>query len=155
MSQIEIFIDPNSPSHGELEEGLRKSLGELTSVSVTEERKPVPPGTLGLGLEHAVAFVIQHQDKVLPLATAVLNVLSNLLRFRSAKSQKGEKKDKPVVIVVKEERLSLPATEATQKKFLRRIQTDGQSPKSGTNFNRPRHRSSSSAKKTKPTGKRR
>jgi hypothetical protein len=152
MSQIEIFIDPNSPSHGELEEGLRKSLGELTSVSVTEERKSVPPGTLGPGLEHAVAFVIQHQDKVLPLATAVLNVLSNLLRFRSAKSQKGEKKDKPVVIVVKEERLSLPATEATQKKFLRRIQTDGQSP---TKVNRPRHRSSSSAKKTKPTGKRR
>jgi hypothetical protein len=121
MSQVEIFIDPNHADHLELEEGLRDSLKALKSISVTEEKKPVPPGTLSPGLDHVIAYVVHHQDAVSKLAAAMLNIVSNLLRFRSTKSEK-EQKSKPVVIVVKEERLSLPASEATQKKFLQRIE---------------------------------
>jgi hypothetical protein len=63
MSQVEIFIDPKNPAHSELEQGLRQSLNALTSVSVKEERRPVPAGTLVGGIDQVFSFVIQHPDK--------------------------------------------------------------------------------------------
>src|SRR5215467_14621627 len=98
MSQVEIFIDPNHPDHLELEEGLRQSLQALKSISVKEEKKPVPAGTLSPGLDQVVAYVVHHPDTVSNVALALLNIISNLLRFRSTKSEKDQK-NKPVVIV--------------------------------------------------------
>ena len=154
MSEIEIYIDPNGPAHLELEEGLRQSLRALTSISVKEEKKPVPPGTLTAGLDQVVAYVVQHPDKVLPLATAVLNILSNLLRFRSTKAAKGEK-DKPVVIVVRDDRLSLPASEATQRKFLQKIEFAEAKPSEKKKNNKQSHRSTTRSKTSRAANKRR
>ncbi len=140
MSQMEIFIDPSSPTHAELEQGLRQSLNALASISVRDEKRPVPSGTLAPGLEQVAAYVVQHPDKVVILATAVLNVINNLLRFRSTKVDKEGKPDKPVVIVVKDESLSLPASEGAQRKFLKQIEETGtEKPKNNKGDKRPAH----------------
>jgi hypothetical protein len=56
------------------------------------------------------------------LTTALLNIVSNLLRFRTKRTETGQKQDKPIVIVVEGKSLSLPASDSAQKALLQKVE---------------------------------
>lgn len=147
MSKIEILIDPTNPAQSELTEGLRKSLNALETAKVEEKREKTATGTLSPGLDHVVSFVINHPDKAASLTAGILNLINNLLRFRSNKPKEGEKEAKPVIIVVNGERLSLPASDAAQKKFVNQIETSNQPSNSKTPKKKPRKKRARAVKR--------
>ena len=89
------------------------------------------------------------------LATAALNLINNLLRFRSTKGKEGDKPSKPIVLSAEGEVLSLPASEAAQKRFLNRIEgTAVKQPRTrkgagGSKRSKPRRRSAAEQKNSK------
>jgi len=119
MAHVEILLDPDSSAHEELEKGTREILDGLTSVKYWEQKKPAPVGKLVPGWEHVTSFLIQNPKDAITLGSALISAVGNLLRWASPK----EKKDKTIVIVIDGKKLELPASNASEKRFLRSLQS--------------------------------
>src|SRR5687767_9865628 len=111
MEPVELYLDQTSPIHEELEAGLREELSSLETISFRTVTRPAPPGTLTGGAEQAVSFVIGHYDTLIPLATALLTIASQLLaRYKRQPPASQQQIPSPIVIVIGEHKLPLPAT---------------------------------------------
>jgi len=124
MGEITVLLDIESPSYQELESGFRANVEELENVHVAEKKEVAKPGTLAVGFEHAFAFVLQHKD-IVSLATGVIGMVNNLLRFVSKKPT--DEKARPIKIIVNGQTIAFPSSEATQKRFLQNIQNPSSS----------------------------
>ena len=124
MQPIEVQINPGSAEHQRLETQLRENLSALKTIKFSTRTKPLPAGTLTPGAEQVVAFVIEHYDKLIPLTTAVITLITKILGRRpKPEARKTDTAEpKPVIIIFGKDRLSMPSSQEAQKRFLKRLQ---------------------------------
>lgn len=144
--EIELLVNPNFSNAGEIQAELSAELHALQTkgISITSRTAPPPDGTLAFG--EVVQFVIDHQDtllKFIPLATAVLQVATAILKRRGVEPEKKKKaaaSKKPakqtsvkkktqsqaqepalIILVNNKHQLRLPCTPEQEKKFLKAL----------------------------------
>src|SRR5437879_10589428 len=98
--RIELLLNPEAAEHQELVKDLREELRVLEVMMVLkydEVTVPAPPNVLSV--EHdIVKFVFEHGGSLIPLATALLQLLRAISERR--KISESKKGDPPAVLVV-------------------------------------------------------
>ena len=112
-----------SGSSAEIEEDIRTELAALETIKVTETKEPTPAGTLAPGLEHAAAFLISHSDKVIGLATALINLLNTILSKRGTPSPASKPTATQATLVIEDKELSFPSSAPQQERFLKSLES--------------------------------
>ena len=115
MVTVEILLNPDSPAYNELEAALKETLNGLSTITYEQKKQPIEAGKLFPGWEQVVAYIVKHPGDTVMLTSALLKAVSNLLRWIS------DKEGRPIVIVVQGKRLQLPASDQTQKRFLKSL----------------------------------
>lgn len=125
MTNLQIVLNPDDPSHADIEKELRAQLSALETVKFEVRTEPSPAGTLAVpGLELVTAFVIAHPGQVIPLATALVNLLNTVLSRFPRKETEGKKKPPfRAAIVADDRQLSFPSSENQQDKFLKGVES--------------------------------
>ncbi|MGH6690137.1 MAG: hypothetical protein ACREF4_05590 [Gammaproteobacteria bacterium] len=122
MDHIRLSLNPDSSLHEELVRRLREQLSALSTITVREEKAPAGRGTLVPGLDVVVAFVIEHPDKVVAVATSVINLVSVIVGRsgkRDASRLDGKARaDTPAKLEADGQHLSLPASKESERRFL-------------------------------------
>jgi hypothetical protein len=127
----QIVLNTDDPSHADIEAELREQLSALETVQFDVRSTPAPAGTLGLpGLEQVTAFIIQHPEKAVSLAIALVNLINTVLS-RFPRREATEKKRQPprIVLIIDQRQLTFPSSENQQDKFLKGIESEVQSDK--------------------------
>lgn len=114
MEQVKILIETESPLYEEVKKELQQNLTALKTIKLKTIQKPTEPGTLGP--VQIVGFIIENYDKIIPLVTAILNLVNLILPKKKRQTREV------VVIKIGENKLSLPASSADQKKFLKKLE---------------------------------
>jgi len=125
MKNLQIVLNPNDPSYADIEKELQAQLAALETVKFEVRTEPSPAGTLAVpGLEQVTAFVIAHPAQVIPLATALINLLNTILsRFPGSGSEGKKKSPFRAAIVADEQQLAFPSSENLQDKFLKGVES--------------------------------
>jgi len=69
-------------------------------------------------------FIVENAASLINLAAAIMVLVAQIKSRPSDKKEKKVQEEKPVIIEVNGKRISLPASEQTQKKFLKALQSD-------------------------------
>jgi hypothetical protein len=111
--KIELVLDPNSPGYQDVVDGLEEEFAALKGLDYEKVTEPAPPRTLAVD-HNVLKFVFEH-PQVITLVTSVIQLTRSVIERIGAPS----KKDTPqAVIVAGEKNLKLPASPATEKRFL-------------------------------------
>lgn len=127
---IQVLLDSQAPHYPAIQKDLlteMNALGKEQGVELTMRTAPPPEGTLPVA--EVFQFVLQHKDAIIPtvtLATAVIQLVNAVLHRRQPKTD--GKQEPPVLIVVGDHRLPLPASGERQLKFLRQLSGGGRAP---------------------------
>jgi hypothetical protein len=147
MSEIRLLLDREYPDHERLASTIRKNLQELESVEVREIAEPVAPGTLSVPWHEIIGFVVVHKEVILgKLAAALVELAKAALAYRLAQAK--NEKQKPIVIVVNERQLALPASDQKVKAFLSSLNDETSSKKKVPSKPRPNGSQKTAPKKT-------
>jgi hypothetical protein len=121
--RIEILLDPRVKYFSDLQKHLLEEIGSLAEegVTVSTDRTEPPPGTLVV--DEVLRFVVAHPEKAVILAKAILELARAALERVGVK---GKQKDPPIVIVVQDKKLEVPASAAKQKEFLKALEIEAQ-----------------------------
>ncbi|WKZ40513.1 MAG: hypothetical protein QY328_00490 [Anaerolineales bacterium] len=119
MTKVNIFIDPTSPIHKELEKEILGYVASLESVKYQTVTTPSEPGKLG-GVDHETIKII------VDLSTAAINFITAIMLIASqvsASKQKAKEADikKSIQVEVEGVKISLPVSASTAKKYIKTI----------------------------------
>jgi hypothetical protein len=119
MTKVNIFIDPTSPIHKELEKEILGYVASLESVTYQTVTIPSEPGKLD-GVDHETIKII------VDLGTAAINFITAIMLIASqvsASKQKAKEADKKKSIQVEVEgvKITLPVSASTAKKYIKTI----------------------------------
>ncbi len=123
MPGTKILLNGPGGSSAEIEQDIRTELAALETINVTEKKEPAPAGTLASGLEHVAAFVISHGDKIIGLATALINLLNTILSKRGTPSPASKPTATQATLVIEDKELSFPSSAAQQDRFLKSLES--------------------------------
>lgn len=121
MTKINIFIDPTSPIHAELEEEIVKYIDSLETVEYKKTTMPSEAGKLnGIDLQ-TIKIVLEMSTAILEFITALMLITAQVNAAHPQVKQKGKTKEKPVEIDVEGVKMSLPMSDETSRKYIRTI----------------------------------
>jgi hypothetical protein len=123
MPVTRILLNEPGGSSAEIEKDIRTELAAIETIKVTETKEPAPAGTLVPGLEHVAAFVISHGDKIIGLATALINLLNTILSKRGMPSPASKPTAIQATLVIEDKELSFPSSAAHQERFLKSLES--------------------------------
>lgn len=120
MEPVKLLLDTESPIYDEMRDVLQENLNALETIKfkTTPGRIKIPT----LGVEQIIEFVIENYDKLIPLVTAILNIINSILARKRHLAQKKVKKTQVITITIGENKLSLPAGKKAQKRFLESLE---------------------------------
>lgn len=123
MTQTKILLNGPGGSSAEIERDIRTELAALETIKVTEMKEATPPGMLAPGLEHVAAFVIGHGDKIIGLATALINLLNTILSKRGTPSPASKPTTTQATLIIEDKNLTFPSSAAQQERFLKSLES--------------------------------
>jgi hypothetical protein len=128
---IEILLNREAAEHQELVKDLRAELHVLEGMKgLKYDEVTVPAPRNVLSVEHdVVKFAFEHSGSLIPLATALLQLLRASIERRKISERKG---DPPAVLVAGAKTLKIPASPSAERRFLKQI-GEGRSPKKTRN----------------------
>lgn len=119
MTKVNIFFDPTSPIHKELEKEILGYVDSLNSVTYQKVTMPSEPGKLSGIDQETIKIIIELSTAVAEFITAIMLISAQV----SASKQKAKEADKKKSIQVEVEgiKISLPISANTAKKYIRTI----------------------------------
>ena len=118
MTKVNIFIDPTSPIHKELEKEILGYVDSLGSVTYEKVTIPSEPGKLSGVDQETIKIAAEVGAAVLQFIVAVMQIVSQI----SASKQKETDKKKPIDVEVEGVKISLPVRDETARKYIRTIE---------------------------------
>jgi hypothetical protein len=125
MSTILVLLDPSDQDFNSMQREINNYLTSLETVSFRTEARPGEPGKLA-GEEDIFKFLIENSAAIIELITAIMLIAHQVKASGGSDSPKKsrERDNKSVVIEVGDKRISIPASEATRRKFLKLVESD-------------------------------
>ena len=120
MTKVNIFIDPTSPIHKELEKEILGYIDSLGSVTYQKVTIPSEPGKLSGVDQETIKIIIELSSDVIKFITAIMLISAQV----SASKQKAKEtnKKKPIDVDVEGVKISLPVRDETARKYLRTVE---------------------------------
>ncbi len=123
MTEVRVLLDPTRPAYPELEKEITDYLSALDTVSFKALKIPQEPGKLSGIDAQTLVLTIQITTAVLELLAAIMTIAAQVNAAAPAsKLNKGKKRPKDVTLDVEGIKVSLPVTDATAQKYLRRVE---------------------------------
>lgn len=120
MTKVNIFIDPTSPIHKELEKEILGYVDSLESVTYQKVTMPSEPGKLSGVDQETIRIAAEVGAAVLQFIVAVMQIVSQV--SASKQKEKETNKKKPIDIEVEGIKISLPVRDETARKYIRTIE---------------------------------
>jgi hypothetical protein len=123
MTIVRISLDPTSPIHRELEKEISEYVKSLESVEFTTVEIPSEAGKLSGIDSQTLSMVVNLSAATINFIAAVMTISAQVHANtqQTPKQEDRKRKFKDVVIDVEGVKISLPVTDETARKYLRKI----------------------------------